>query len=711
GLPCPARAPEGHHGAITSSVLPAILKNTFGLSNELASRVAAVVGGHHGVFPRSDEVRRLALSEVGTRGWADARVELAKALANVIDVPSQAPLGVLSNTVAMTLAGLVSVADWIGSNETYFPYELPVDLSLYSDAAKKRARDAIDKLAWTGSLPPEAQSFAALFPTLEPRPVQRAAEALAGNLNGPSMVIIEAPTGEGKTEAAIYLADNAGMVHGERGCYFALPTQATSNQMFGRVRDFLSHRYRGDTVQLQLLHGHAALSAEFDVLKRNVFKIFEPRGIWDESYRGQDSPNVVAAEWFTHRKRGLLAPFGVGTIDQALLAILQTKHVFVRLFGLAHKPVILDEVHAYDTYMSTLLERLLEWLAALGSCVVLLSATLPRARRERLVNAYAKGLGRSELALLGAAYPRVSWVSKTAQGATHVETSEQSTKKVQLEWVDGDLSKIAGGAFELGTRLKTALEHGGCAAVICNTVDRAQQMYRALKPYFSGQADDGLPELDLLHARFIFQEREEREKRSEVRFGKLGGKVHLPDGSTGEVRRPKKAVLVATQVIEQSLDLDFDLMVTDLAPADLVLQRAGRLHRHERPRPAGLDTPRLWVCRPQEKDGVPKFDSGKKAIYDAHVLLRSWLVLKVLGVIHVPGDVEEIVEAVYDDGPCPEGLPAAVRDVWKDTGQKLAEKRAKHEALASQFRILPPDHSDDILEDFNRELEEDDPTV
>ena len=187
------------------------------------------------------------------------------------------------------------------------------------------------------------------------------------------------------------LADHWAESTGQQGCYFALPTQATSNQMFGRVRDFLESRYEGDQVQLQLLHGHAALSSEFQLLRRNNDRMFTPvyGGVEDDA----GDPAVVAAEWFTYRKRGLLAPFGVGTVDQVLLAALQTRHVFVRLFGLAHKTVIVDEVHAYDTYMTTLLERLLEWLAALGSSVVLLSATLPRGRRQQLLDAYSRGLG------------------------------------------------------------------------------------------------------------------------------------------------------------------------------------------------------------------------------------------------------------------------------------------------------------------------------
>ncbi|NOX53379.1 MAG: CRISPR-associated helicase/endonuclease Cas3, partial [Planctomycetes bacterium] len=173
--------------------------------------------------------------------------------------------------------------------------------------------------------------------------------------------------------------------------------------MFDRVRDFLARRYPQDKVNLHLLHGQAFLSDAYIEMQRLSRKLiqdqqdaelsrqsFEAGQICDEN-DSDDDPHghgVVAESWFAqNKKQGLLAPFAVGTVDQALLAVLQTKHMFVRLFGLTGKTVILDEVHAYDTYMSTILERLLEWLHALGCSVVMLSATLPKARRHALTRA------------------------------------------------------------------------------------------------------------------------------------------------------------------------------------------------------------------------------------------------------------------------------------------------------------------------------------
>ena len=162
--------------------------------------------------------------------------------------------------------------------------------------------------------------------------------------------------------------------------------------------------------------------------------------------------------------------------------MLQTSHVFVRLFGLAGKAVIIDEVHAYDAYMTTLLERLLEWLAALGSSVILLSATLPKSRRDCLLKAYRQGLNiEAENGLTISEYPRISWLTVNGSGTQHIETSQQSTRKIALEWVNGDLPEEADKMdkeFILGRRLKEALFGGGCTAIICNTVDHAQKIYR-----------------------------------------------------------------------------------------------------------------------------------------------------------------------------------------------------------------------------------------
>lgn len=712
GRPSLIEAKDCPHGRVTARELPEILIAEFGIDGDTANRLSVIVGGHHGTFPTSYELENRYPDAGAGRSakWNRMRLQLALLLKDMLGVSQDAIPRGCDHAAAMFIAGLVSVADWIGSSD-FFPYlvedfdALPATaLAEYLHTAEAQAQHALTRLGWTGwTQPDEPLSFAQLFPFITARrPLQDAAIEIAETLTPPGIVIIEAPMGEGKTEAALYLADRWGVAPGPRGCYVALPTQATSNQMFSRVRGFLAKRYPADKVNFQLLHGHAALSSEFQILRANGDKTFDPEAVYSEDECGTHGLNVVAAEWFTHRKRGLLAPFGVGTVDQALLAVLQTRHVFVRLFGLAHKVIIVDEVHAYDAYMSKLLERLLEWLAALGSPVVLLSATLPNNRRIALLKAYLRGLNRQlssvEEQTLKADYPRLSWANATAQGAQTISVSDRIRRQLRIEWIDD--------AEPLGQRLQEALAEGGCAAVICNTVNRAQQTYQELQSYFAAE------ELALFHARFLFEDRDWREKQALADFGKEGERIKFDDGEERVVRRPSRKVLVATQVIEQSLDLDFDLMVTDCAPVDLVLQRSGRLHRHERKRLAPLSEPTLWIRQPESvADGVPTFDRGTEAVYDAHVLLRSWLALQNKEEVGIPAEIEDLIESVYDERACPETANESLRQHWQKTADDLGEDLRRMEAEAINVVVPEPTYPDDIFDLGNKRLEEDEPEI
>jgi CRISPR-associated endonuclease/helicase Cas3 len=263
-----------------------------------------------------------------------------------------------------------------------------------------------------------------------------------------------------------------------------------------------------------------------------------------------------------------------------------------------------------------------------------------------------------------------------------------SARSLTISWVDGQVGG-AGTHTALGTALKDALTDGGCVAVICNTVARAQQMYQALQGHFASD------ELDLLHARFPFEERERREKRVLAQFAKPGGSVIDENGSVVPVERPYRSVLVATQLIEQSLDLDFDLMVTDLAPADLLLQRAGRLHRHERPaRPARLDQPQLWICRPERwTNDVPRFSPSQRAVYHAHALLRTWLALDGRSHVRIPDDMDELIEAVYGTVELASGTSSELRAYLEETADAYAATIEHDRDEAHKRWLLQPRHN------------------
>lgn len=692
------------HGTISTVLLADYLQSHHAVESDVADRLAIVIGGHHGVFPSAHDIG-LALEDTrqtGRGNWKQHQTWLVEETTRLLGITGTPPPTQLTNAGAVWLAGFVSVADWIGSNSEFFPYaarsgQIQADFSIDSYAAGRhdRAGRAITALGWS-AWPEEndPRSFADLFP-FAPNDLQAKAITLTQSLHGPSLVIIEAPMGIGKTEAALYLADHGNVSLGMRGHYLALPTQATSNQMFTRDVDFLQHRYPGVLVNTQLLHGHAALSTDFQDLKAGEGTFLSQLDIPVDQNRGDDGalPGVVAAEWFTARKRGLLAPFGVGTIDQALLAVLQTRHFFVRMLGLAGKTIIFDEVHAYDTYMSVLLERLLGWLATLGCSVVLLSATLPGARRERLLRAYS-GAATGEApgpVLQPTVYPSIRW--RSGQGSGTIPLAVE-TRCVHLRWNPTDSD---GRYPDLGPELASALRHGGCAAVICNTVAGAQDAYTMLRDWFPPE------ELSLFHARFLYESRMERERQTLRQFGK----------PSKDTKRPRRAVIVATQVIEQSLDLDFDLMVSELAPVDLILQRSGRLHRHQRDRPPGVTEPELWLLAPPERDGLPAFPRATTFVYDEHVLLRSWLALRGRREIEIPDDITPLIEAVYDDDASyPPGGPAGLPEHWANTRAELEKSRRDHEAKARAVMVQPPDaRASGFLEQRNQVLEEDNPAI
>jgi len=650
------------HGFVTAVSLRDILVSRE-VDSEVAEAFAYAVAGHHGSFPAPGD---LEISKgLGTSEWHDMRRALFNRLVTEVNAA-----GALGQTVRLTsvppwivvqLAGLSSVSDWIASSEDIYEHHGRVSsISDYASRGQVQAKSGLRRLMWLQPEHPRTvRDFSELFP-FKPRPAQQAVQNIAGRLAPPALVIVEAPTGEGKTEAALYLADRLASCQGQTGFYYALPTQATSNQMFGRLVRFLPTAYKGEFLNLQLLHGHAALSTEVEQLRRDAQVFLEPTGLGEkgegDGFDGAPAA-VVTSEWFTQRKRGLLAPFGVGTVDQALLAVLQTRHFFVRLWGLAGKVVVIDEVHAYDVYMLGLIEELLAWLSSLGSSVVLLSATLPLERRRALIEAYHRGLGSGNaLSVPEVAYPRLTWCSPVDSGAVAVRPDAERARKVSLRFVhwepeDGPIEEAPPWAFEL----QSLLQHGGCAAVICNTVGQAQTIYRTLKPVFPGaDAGDGLPEIDLFHAHYLYGDRSERERRTLGRFGKV---------TDPSVKRPARAVLVATQVVEQSLDLDFDLMVSELAPVDLVIQRMGRLWRHtETARSASLAAPELWLLEPPEDEsGVPRFPAGWTWVYDEYVLLRSWLAVRTSSEIVVPDQVERLVEEVYGTKWPTEDLEAALQ--------------------------------------------------
>ncbi len=522
--------------------------------------------------------------------------------------------------------GLVILSDWLASGQAAFQeINEELDGPEYAAVSRSAADRAIDAAKLTDAALPPDGNFAAVWPGFGAslRPVQAASEALARDWraeNAPGLILIEAPMGEGKTEAAVYLATRLMHTLDRSGFYMALPTAATSNSMFFRMREFLA------------AHGASA-----------------PRLMHAQSWlveEGLDGGDGEAKAWLTPRKRTMLAQYAVGTVDQAMLSVMSVRSGVLRLVGLSAKVLILDEIHAYDAYMREIIERLLSWCAALGVPVILLSATLPPALRSRFVAAYSGVPGDSR----AEGYPSVTCVRRGEQPVQiRVPGSAMGGRvRVESRSLLGRNEEIADFALEL-------TEGGGCAGIVMNTVRDAQEVFQRVRE----QAGEDVVCL-LFHARFPLEERLAIEEKCIRWFGKRG-------------ERPRKAILVATQTVEQSIDIDLDVLVTALCPVDLLLQRIGRMWRHaETRRPASITEPRAFVLMP-EGDAL---DGPQLAVYAPVILRRTRALLRGLEAIDLPGDIPSMVERVYDESPDPSDAQA-FRE-WSDwrAGEAIGRSNA-----------------------------------
>lgn len=609
------------HSLVSQAVLPELLER-YGFASPLGEKVADAVGCHHGFRAFASEVADTQRdNECGVGLWDEARAALTRAVYETVGTGAAPTARTLTPAAFIRLAGLTSFADWIGSS--FYP-ELRFDgfeddLPGYYRAAVQFAEGRVAELGWTPREPllrepaPLERVFGYLAggsgQPFAPRDLQTEVQRVLERIKEPTLLLVEAPMGEGKTEAAFYAHLRLQAELGHRGLYVALPTMATGNMMFGRTAQFLNEQARGREVSLdlQLLHGATQLNAQYGALGGELAANTE-----DEVLE-----YVEAREYFTHKRRALLSEYGVGTVDQILLTILNIKWHFVRLWGLGNRVVVIDEVHAYDTYTSSLVATLVRWLHALGSSVVLMSATLPGAKRAELLAAYGGNDVDTD------AYPRLFKVSAGRTALATFAADPSRRLSVALEAVPGDLNALA-------ALLEQKLEGGGCAVCIVNTVDRAQTLYGKLA---------GL-ERYLFHARFPAEDRAGLENRVIAAFGK--------DATRENGQRPEKAVLIATQVVEQSLDLDFDLMVSDLAPADLLLQRAGRLWRHPRGDARPVPGPVLYVAGLRHEGELPDLSSPYwDKVYSPYVLYRSWQALRDRTELVLPDDIDPLVQAVY----------------------------------------------------------------
>lgn len=650
--------------------------------------VAQIIGGHHGLFHTAqfdqECVGECALSGFGGDQWGQARAAHAAIVHEVLGKPA-APQQV-STVAAVLVTGVVMLADWLVSQEHFLRDRVveAVEEPAAHFAASLKAGEALlaeagldaSEFAW------KPFDFTEHFGLAEPNLLQGSLlETLPSVLNGPGILVATMLMGDGKTELALAAQYLLSQASGTDGFFLGLPTMATSDHMYPRTRAYAERSTLGPAA-VSLAHSMAGLNPAYaagstgsDLLSPGV-----EAGL---------SGRTAAPEWLFGSKRPLLARISTGTIDQALAAVLPVRHNALRLLALSGRTLIVDEAHAYDPYMQVLLERLLTWLGAFGTPVVLLSATLPESTVDRLVRAYLRGAGwkpsgprerRRQLPTEpyrvrypGWIYVDAATAAITAEpcAAAREQHSEQRRVELGLEMREVvNAPYTAGMDPQAGERLAEIdgllgplIDQGGTAAIVCTTVDEAQDTYQHLRQgVFKERPAE---ELVLLHARFPAEQRDEATSEIVARLGRTGP-------------RPQRLVVVATAIVEQSLDLDVDVLISDLAPISLLLQRAGRCWRHERYWTSpGVRRPRErpeW-CRsgPRLITLVPVDDKKQLGvpwawglIYHPYLLVETARLLDEYHgtIVTLPGQVQELVERVYGAGSrfAAEVVEVAARD-------------------------------------------------
>lgn len=413
-----------------------------------------------------------------------------------------------------------------------------------------------------------------------------------------------------------------------------------------------------DKFGIRLNHGKAALNEVFSSLANHINQ--------DDK---DTKDNVIVNEWFAGKKTSALDDFVVGTVDQILMMALKQKHLALRHLGFSKKVVVIDEVHAYDAYMSQYLDEALVWLGALKVPVIILSATLPPKRRLELIKAYLKGKGvilnkdqRMEAAkeLSTTSYPLISY-NDGGQIKTFADFEEEEIKEVALIKYQGQIEDLIDDLYK----------EDGNIGIIVNTVKKAQDLAMAFKEKY------GEDQVFLLHSNFIATDRAEKEKDLLDLVGK-------------KADRPRKKIIIGTQVIEQSLDIDFDVMVSQLAPMDLLIQRMGRLHRHQINRPELFKKPKFYVVDTSEDFD---FEAGSAAVYGSYLLARTQYYLEEK--IQLPREISILVGKVYnfdenENLDADIDLRADLVEVYLDFKKSHISEKKKKEIKAKTFKIADP---------------------
>lgn len=628
--------------------------------------IASIIGAHHGKPVDREGICRDQMDAYAanyyqiekTTGvsilWRNTQDYIFRWALKESELYEVGALPEISMPAQVLLSGLLIMADWIASNESYFPL-IPLERDSIGDQ-QFRFQDGIKR--WYRDQPFDFRDpgvsdalYEARF-GFPPRDFQKIIFDTVQTISKPGIVIIEAPTGSGKTEAALAAAEQLAARTGRSGLFFGLPTQATSNGMFPRVFQWLtsvSHEY--GTASIRLQHGKSALHPLMAELSSHI----------NEDESADDT--VIVNQWFSGKKTAALDDFVVGTVDQFLLVSLKQKHLALRHLGFDKKVVIIDEVHAYDAYMQQYLTKSLRWMGAYGVPLILLSATLPAEKRQEFAEAYLQGTGlkkreirQEETDLHTCQYPLVTNSDGTA---IHQETRFpiQKDRTVRIQKLDDE---------ELYSVIADLIRDGGVLGVIVNTVRRSQEIARECVQLFGRDC------VVLLHSNFIATDRFQKEDLLMRKIGK-------------NADRPMRLIVIGTQVLEQSLDIDFDVLITDLCPMDLMIQRIGRLHRHSLHRPEKLKQAAVYVLG---ESASLEFEPGSARVYGEYLLARTQYFLP--DALKIPSDVSTLVQKVYGFNETDPVYPEEQKQLYEKWKAEFDVQRDNKKEKAKNFQIKDP---------------------
>lgn len=606
---------------------------------------AKLAGAHHGSTPQDLRLQSGSMEHIlGNKEWENSRCNFLKKLhedLNLGDVGN-----IPKDREAITL-GAVILADWLSSS-----MDLPADTLLPDQKSIRKVIENAGLLpvSWKTKLP-----FHEIF-GFSPNPLQK---ACAGIAHPGSIIVIEAGMGSGKTEAALYLAHQLLAAKKANGLYFAMPTRLTSEKIYDRLNTFLSHTIpAAENRNALLIHGEAWLN----------WILEQPS---DSAENG--AVNANPDSWFQSAKRALLAPFAAGTVDQALLSIVNVRHSALRAFALAGKVVVFDECHSYDAYTGELIAVLIQSIRKWGGTVIILSATLTAEAKRKFLGETTSGHLSS-----CSSYPLIT-IAEPEKPLEFIEFQPEKTDTVKIRHTGDD-----------SAAMREALEHalrGEQVLWIENTVFGAQNIYKQL-----ACGPQGI-EVGLIHSRFPAFLRREQESRWVDLLGKNGA----------DNRRKHGRILVATQILEQSVDVDADFLITRLAPGDMLFQRIGRLWRHEklnavRPQQAKRE---MLLLIPEECSDPAEIQENARVLlpYDPYWMLRGCEIWKEMNEVHIPDDIRPVLEKIYRDRPEENEIMARLK-------QEMIQRRDHEKYLANCSRGTADNAQSD--EFFGTRLSDDD---